>query len=256
METLLRADAGPVRVLTLNDPRHRNALGLAMRVELAEAIEAAMADAAVRAIVLTGAEGTFCAGGDLSTMHRQTADEARPRLEAAQRVVRAIVDGPTPVVAAVEGFAIGAGLGIALACDRVVAASDARFITSFTRVGLVGDLGIFWSLPRRVGRARARQMLMLPTDVTGTDAVGLGLVDRVVEPGTVLEAALEDAGRLAAGPPLALAAVKAMVNRGPTDVHDVLEHEIENQAAMFDTADFAEGLAALRDRRTPEFTGR
>ncbi|MGC9670710.1 enoyl-CoA hydratase/isomerase family protein [Planosporangium sp. 12N6] len=250
------ADRGAVRVLTLNRPHRRNAIDLELRVVLAERIEEAMADDAVRAIVLTGAGGTFCSGGDISTMRRQSPEQTRPRAEAAQRIVRAIWTGPKPVLAAVEGFAFGAGAALALACDQVIAASDATFNPTFNRVGLAGDLGIFWSLRQRAGLAAARRLLLLPRAVRGAEALDLGLADALVEPGTALEAALADAEKLAAGPPLALAAIKAMLVEGPSDPYEVLAREVDNQVRLFDTDDFAEGVAAFHERRAPVFRGR
>jgi enoyl-CoA hydratase/carnithine racemase len=122
---VLAEDHGPVRVLTLNRPGRRNAIDLELPAVLAEAIEGAMAAEAVRAVVLTGAGGTFCSGGDIGTMRRQGEGAVRTRLQAAQRVIRAIWHGPKPVLAAVEGYAFGAGAALALACDRVVTAADA-----------------------------------------------------------------------------------------------------------------------------------
>lgn len=244
-----------VRVVALNQPDQRNALDLEVRVVFAEQLEAAAADPTVRAIVLTGTGGYFCAGGDTSSMARRGEAESRPRLESAQRVVRAVFDAPQPVLAAVEGFAVGLGLSLALACDHVVAARDARFLTGFGRLGLTGDGGVYWSLPRRVGPVRARQMLLFGTDVRGEEALALGLVDALAEPGAALPTALAAAERLAAGPPLSLAAMKALTRQPFPNPEAALAAEVESNVRMFDTADFAEGLAAMREKRPPRFTG-
>ena len=252
---VLVSDHDAVRVVTLNRPHIKNAIDLPLRVALAEALEAASSEPTVRAIVLTGAGSAFCSGGDISTMARQPADLTRPRAQAAQRVIRAIWRSRKPVVAAVEGPAFGAGTALALACDRVVAARDSIFGTTFTGVGLAGDMGIFSSLPERIGVPAAKQLLMLPRRISGTEAQAMGMVDSVVDPGTALESAMSDARRLADGPPLALAVIKSSLGSALIDRFDVLELEVVNQSALFDTDDFEEGVAAFRERRTPRFVG-
>jgi len=249
MSTILVEDQGAVRVLTLNRPELRNAIDLDLRIELGDALEKAMAEPSVRVVVLTGAGRLFCSGGDISTMRRMDADEAAHRTELAQRVIRAITQGPKPVIAAVEGGAYGAGLSLAVACDRVVAADDARFSVSFQRVGLAGDMGIFASLPARIGVARTKQLLLLPTEIPAAEALQIGLVDAVVDPGTALERALEDAGRLAAGPARAFAATKRMLRISV----QILEAEAAEQVELFGSADFGEGVAAFHEKRTPNF---
>jgi enoyl-CoA hydratase/carnithine racemase len=245
---------GAVAVVTLNRPEKRNAIDIPLRLALADAIESADRDASVRAIVLTGAGANFCSGGDIGTMQRMNPQEAMERAQLAQRVIRAIWGTDKPVIAAVEGSAFGAGTALAAACDRVVAARDARFATTFTSVGLAGDMGIYASLPTRVGVARARQMLMLPTPIGADEALTIGLVDELAEPGAVLEAAMKDADRLAAGPSEALGVIKSLLAAAPAlSPFTVLDREAAHQAALFGSDDFVEGVTAFREKRRAVF---
>jgi enoyl-CoA hydratase/carnithine racemase len=189
-------------------------------------------------------------------MQRMPAERALDRVHLAQRVIRAIWSTPKPVLAAVEGSAHGAGTALAAACDRVVAARDATFATTFTNIGLAGDMGTFVSLPARIGAARTRQMLMLPAPISAAEAFELGLIDAVVEPGQALESARRDARRLAAGPRRAYGVIKALLaNPGTVDPIELLEREATCQSELFDTDDFAEGIVALRQKRPAIFGG-
>jgi enoyl-CoA hydratase/carnithine racemase len=254
---LLIDDDAAVRTLTLNRPEKRNAIDIELRITLAEAIESADRDPAIRAIILTGAGHVFCSGGDISTMKRMPIEPALERINLAQRVIRAIWNTPKPVLAAVEGSAFGAGTALAAACDRVVAASDATFATTFTNVGLAGDMGTFASLPARVGAARARQMLMLPTPIPAAEALEMGLIDALAEPGQALESTRRDACRLAAGPSRAYGVIKALLaDPGTVNPFELLEREAACQAELLDTDDFEEGVAAFMEKRRPLFGAR
>ncbi|WP_231336514.1 enoyl-CoA hydratase/isomerase family protein [Actinomadura graeca] len=243
------------RVLTLDRPEARNAIDVPAREALRDELRRAVDDPAVRAVVLTGAGGTFCAGGDVRSMEGAAPDTVRARLAPLHDVVRLIAAGGTPVVAAVEGTAAGLGVSLAAVCDHVVTAEDARFVAAFGRIGLVPDGGLLWTLPRRVGSGAARDMLLFGAPVPASRAYEIGLADSLAPPGGALDAALERAAGAAALAPLAVAAAKRVL-AGDDGLERLLEAECAEQAALFATADFAEGRAAFAGRRTPRFEGR
>ena len=249
---LQQTRAGATAVLTLDYPARRNALAMPMRVALLAALDAIEADRGVRAIVLTGAGGTFCAGGDISGMDAADLAAGRERFRIGHAVVRLLVQGSKPVVAAIEGACVGAGLALALCCDTIVAATDAQFAAGFGAIGLVGDFGLLHTLPARVGQGRARQMLLYGDRIDTAAAYAAGLVDHVVSPGTALAAALDRAGRFATAAPLPIALTKQWLGRG---LDAVLAWERDTQAALFQTADHREGRAAFLAKRKPDFSG-
>jgi enoyl-CoA hydratase/carnithine racemase len=250
-EMQLRQDReGAVLVLTLDYPARRNALALPLREAMHDALDAAMADQGVRAVVVTGAGGTFCSGGDISGMNVTDAALGRERMRRTHRLIRLLVAGRLPVVAAVEGWCVGAGLSLACACDTIVAAEDARFMAGFGKVGLIPDLGLPWTLPARIGPGRARQFFLYGTQVAAPEAQRIGLVDAVVPKGGALDAAMERARFLAAQAPLPIAMTKKLLAEG---LERALEEEREFQTLCFLTPDHAEGKAAFLEKREPRF---
>jgi 2-(1,2-epoxy-1,2-dihydrophenyl)acetyl-CoA isomerase len=244
---------GAIAILTLDYPERRNALAIPMRAALAAAFDRLEADATMRCVVLTGGGGNFSAGGDISGMNVTDFAAGRERFRLTHRLVRTMIESRLPIISAVEGWAVGAGLALALCTDTVVAASDSRFMAGFGGIGLVADFGLLHTLPKRIGEGRARQMLLHGDRVDATRAEAIGLIDRVVPPGTALETAMAMAENLALAAPLPIAMTKSYLAQG---LADALEWERNAQSALFLTADHAEGKAAFLAKRPPSFTGR
>lgn len=256
--TLTLERAGAIATLTLNRPEARNALDLAMRGELLSALDEVEADPGLRVLVLTGAGGHFCAGGDVKSMRerRYTAAEGRARVEALNRLVLRLVDFPRPTLASVDGFAVGAGCNLALACDLIVASDRARFGQVFARIGLIPDGGGTWLLPRLVGLARAKELIFTAEVVDAAEAARIGLVNRVVPAAALAEETARLAESIAAGPPLALRLAKRLVNRAAaSDLAAALEAEAAAQAVTITSEDHQEGLQAFFEKRAPRFRG-
>lgn len=260
MPDVLERDDGPVRILTLHRPETLNALTPETMVELAGRLERAAGDASVRAVVLTGSGAAFSAGGDVRLLQAIPAmSEAEIRevvYGAFQRPIRALRAMPQPVVAAVDGPAVGAGCELALAADFRLASPRARFGEVWVRIGCVPALGGMYLLPRLVGLGRAVEMIMTGELVGADEACRIGLVNRVVPESVLLDEAVALAHRLAAGPPRALALVKAGLDQAGGGLTAALESALAAQLACFATADFLEGVRALTERRPPRFTGR
>lgn len=246
---------GGVGIVTIEHRQRRNALSTQVREALFEAFSTLMSEESCRAIVLTGAGGSFCSGGDLTALEGLSAAEGRARMTRIHRLVRTMVEGEKPVVAAVEGWAAGAGMVLAGACDIVVAASDARFTCSFNKVGLMPDLGAAYVLPLRMGMGRAR-MAMLTGDVLDAAAAQrAGLVELTVDPGRALDEAVAIAERIARAAPCAVGMTKAQLARMPQSLTEMLRAEADAQALLFTSRDFEEGRRAFLEKRPARFVG-
>jgi 2-(1,2-epoxy-1,2-dihydrophenyl)acetyl-CoA isomerase len=257
-QTVLVERSDSIATITLNRPDARNAIDLVMRRELLAALDEIEGDAATRVLVLTGAGGHFCSGGDVKTMRakRHTAAEGRARVEALNRMVLRLVDFPRPTIAMVDGFAVGAGSNLALCCDMIVASDRARFGEVFAKIGLVPDGGGTWLLPRVVGLARAKELVFTADVIDATEAARIGLVNRVVPAAELAAATRLLAEKVAAGPPAILRMAKHMLNRAVTsDLASALDLEAFSQAVAITGDDHQEGLAAFFDKRAPRFTG-
>ncbi|HMD45895.1 MAG TPA: enoyl-CoA hydratase-related protein [Acidimicrobiales bacterium] len=258
------ADTGVARI-TLDRPEAKNALTIEMRDELVEIVRRCRADDAVRSLLVTGTGDAFCAGMDLRastlTAAGTPAYDPRATTEAlrigVQALVRELWELDKPTVAAVNGTAVGPGAHLALACDVVLVHPASRFIWSFATIGLVVDAGGAYLLPRLVGLARAKAMVMLGEGATGEEAVALGLAYRCVDASDLATEAQDLARRLAAGPVRALGLSKQLLNASfESTLADSLEREGVAQALAGTSAEMAEGMAAFREKRPPDFTRR
>ena len=247
---------GSVAILTLSYPQRRNALSLPLREALAQALEWALSESSVRAIVLTGEGEHFCSGGDISSFAGITPAAGRTRMQRVHRVVRQLIRGEKPVIAAVEGHAAGAGLCIAADCDIVVASRSAKFSCTFNRIGLMPDLGGLWSIPQRMGLGRAKLLMMTGRVLDAQSAQAQGLVETLCEPGQALVTAVALAEEIAQVSPLSNAMVKSVLSRGPMPLEEVLAMETDGQAVLYATEDFEQGRTAFLEKRPPQFQGR
>ena len=255
-----RLEAG-VLTLTLNRPERLNALDAALIEALSAGIKRAGTDPECRAVLITGAGRGFCAGADLA--NRAFAPRgARPDLgEALEKglnpIIRGIRNLPKPVVCAVNGPAAGAGANIALACDIVFAAKSAQFLQAFARIGLIPDAGGTFVLPRLVGDARARALMMLAEPIGAERAEAIGMIYRAVDDEDLMGEARTIAERLAAGPTQALGLIKRALAASPANSLDAqldLERDLQREAGRGD--EYVEGVRAFLDKRPANFHGK
>ncbi|AKM07712.1 crotonase/enoyl-CoA hydratase family protein [Pelagerythrobacter marensis] len=253
-----------VATITLNMPDLRNPISDNGMIDaLLAALEAADRDVGVRAVILTGAGTAFSSGGDLSKMGpgkglrgNQPAETVRNYRDGIQRLPLAFQSLEVPVIAAVNGPAIGAGCDLACMCDIRICTSGAKFAESFVKVGLVPGDGGAWLLPRVVGWSRATEMALTGRAIDAATALDWGLVSRVVEPGELMPAAQEIAAEIAANPPRAVRLTKRLLREAQdASLGTVLNLSAAYQAAVHETRDHEEAVTAFLERRRPEFTG-
>ena len=258
MTMVLSERRGAVALLTLNNPAQLNALGGTLLADLNAALDQAFADASVRAVVLTGAGKGFCAGAQLGGPTFESGSDVGSLLrDGVSPLIEKLRAAKVPIIAAVNGPAAGAGAGIALAADIVVAARSARFILSFVKLGAALDAGTSVFLQRAIGVPRARAMALLGEPITGELAAQWGLIWKAVDDADLLTEALAVASKLADGPPISLALIKQQVEaawNAPLAV--ALEGEADAQTRAFLTEDLYEGATAFVEKRPPRFKGR
>jgi 2-(1,2-epoxy-1,2-dihydrophenyl)acetyl-CoA isomerase len=257
LETILVERAAGVVTITLNRPRRKNAVNNQMWDELLVTLREIAARPDDRVVVVTGAEGDFCSGADLSGTDTAPKRHQLAAMRHVGDVCLALYRLPQPTIAKVRGVAVGAGLNMALVCDLVVAADNARFSEIFARRGLTVDFGGSWILPRRIGLHRAKELILLADIIDAAEAERIGLVNRVLPDGELDSFVESWAARLAAGPPIALAQSKRLLNNShAVTLEEALDDEGAAQTINFGTRDTLEAMQAFVEKRQPTFEGR
>jgi enoyl-CoA hydratase len=259
---------GGIALLTLNDPDRLNAMSEAMGRAIESAVAALKDEAELRVAVLTGAGRAFSAGGDLDMLVRMakagnadpgglTRDAHGAFMGHFYRMYLSVRDLPVPVIAALNGAAIGAGLCVALACDLRIAAREAKLGLNFTQLGIHPGMAATWTLPRIIGSAQAAELIYTGRLIDGEEAARIGLANRAVPREETLAAALALAAEIASAAPVAVRGAKrSLATSGASDLDGQLGREAAEQALCYESADLLEGLAAVREKRAPKFGGR
>ncbi len=252
---------GGLVTITLNRPRRKNAISAAMWNELDAVLTEIEVDPTARALVLTGAEGNFSAGADLSGEESNGLTGRGPQpvlheMRIVGRIVAKLHHLQMPTIAAVDGVVVGVALGMALACDLVIATDRARLMEVFVKRGLALDGGTSWTLPHLVGARRAKQLAYFGDTLDAATALEWGLINKVVAPEALPEAAREWGLRLANGPTVALGLMKSQIDSSATSTFtEAMEGEARAQHIVYTTKDMQEGIMAYLERRDPVFVG-
>lgn len=258
MDTLQVERADGVVTITLDRPHKKNAINRVMWDELLAVASEIVRSAEDRCVVLTGAGGDFCSGADLSSEGGAgPATHQLANMRGINAVLQAFHDLPQPTIAKVDGVVAGVGLSLALGCDLVVATEDSRFSTIFAKRGLSLDGGQSWLLPRIVGMHRAKELALFADVLPAAEILSMGLINRVVPSDEIDALVATWAARLAAGPPIALAMTKRMLNRSFEQTFEqALDDEARCQTVNFGTQDTVEAITAFLQKRDPKFSGR
>jgi 2-(1,2-epoxy-1,2-dihydrophenyl)acetyl-CoA isomerase len=267
-DQLLETHADGVATLTMNRPEARNALTGEMQAALAEAINRLAADPSVRAVVLTGAGGAFCAGGDVKGFAADSSrgsgggggfnlEQRAHGLRTSMDVVRVLHEMPKPTLAVIPGPAAGAGLSLALACDLRIATTDAKLTTAFSKVGLAGDYGGSYFLTHLVGAAKTRELYFTADVITGAEALALGIVNKAVPAAELAQIAGDYARYLAGLPTVAIGYMKRNLNAADhATLSEVLDLEALHMVRTMMTDDHKAAAQAFVDKAKPVFAGR
>ena len=242
--------------LRVNRPAQRNAIDEAVRQAFIDHLDALRSERSVRALVVGGVEGVFSAGGDVPSMVGLNEAQARARMAHVQQVCRRFAELRLPVVAAMEGITAGAAVGLSLLADRIVIGREARVLFPFLKIGLVPDWGQLYTLPRRVGLGVARRLLCGGEPVRGEEALRIGLADEVCDDAEVMARAVALAGELALLPAEAFGRMKQRLQHPSATLADTLQRDEDDQAVCLLGPEFAEGFAAFREKRAPDFIER
>jgi len=261
-DVILTSIENGVATMTLNRPDRMNALSPDLLNKSIETLARWEEDPNVAVVVVTGAGRAFCAGGDIGGMAQENAaprplEERIDWLRRAQQISWRLYNMPKITIASVNGFAMGAGLGVCLACDLRIASDQAKFGTAYAKVGFGGDFGVTWLLTRYAGAPKAKELLFTAEPFDAAHALQLGLVNLVVPAATLAAQTREFASRFAAGPLVSYRYMKANVNLAATvDFRTMLDREPETHLRCGQTEDHREGVTAFLEKRAPKFRGR